>query len=90
MELTNKMSIHLTLEDNKIKELSDKQLSQQSQIHAYRDLQTVAGKSLQELCKQNANLLVFPDCLKSGDDKIEGRPGSPADRALHRICACAE
>ena len=71
MELTNKMSIHLTLEDNKIKELSDKQLSQQSQIHAYRDLQTVAGKSLQELCKQNANLLVFPDCLKSGDDKIE-------------------
>ena len=74
MELTNKMSIHLTLTDNIANPLSLSSLLQndvESQIHAFQDLQTVAGKSLQELCKQNANLLVFPDCLKSGDDKIE-------------------
>ena len=64
------MSIHLTLEDNKIKELSDKQLSQQSQIHVYEDLQLVANKSLKDLCK-NQSLLVFPHCLGEHDDGIE-------------------
>ena len=64
------MSIHLTLEDNKIKELSDKQLSQQSQIHVYEDLQLVANKSLKDLCK-NQSLLVFPQCLGEHDDGIE-------------------
>ena len=66
---------HLTLTDNNIANPSSLssllQNDVESQIHAFQDLQTIAGKSLQELCKQNANLLVFPDCLKSGDDKIE-------------------
>ena len=43
----------------------------QSQIQAFQDLQTIAGKPLQELCKQNANLLVFPHCLNEHNNGIE-------------------
>ena len=59
---------HLTLTDNNIKNQPSLttllQNDVQSQIYAFQDLQTIAGKSLDELCKQNANLLVFPHLLK--------------------------
>jgi hypothetical protein len=47
---------HLTLTDNNIANLSSLssllQNNVESQIHAFQDLQTIAGKSLQELCKK--------------------------------------
>ena len=66
---------HLTLTDNNIKNQPSLttllQNDVQSQIQAFQDLQTIAGKSLQELCKQNANLLVFPHCLDEHNNGIE-------------------
>ena len=66
---------HLTLTDNNIKnQLSLTTLLQndvKAQIQAFQDLQTIAGKPLQELCKQNANLLVFPHCLDEHNNGIE-------------------
>lgn len=66
---------HLTLTDNNIVNLSSisslLQNDVESQIHAFQDLQTIAGKSLQELCKKNANLLVFPHCLNEHNNRIE-------------------
>ena len=66
---------HLTLTDNNIANLSSLssllQNNVESQIHAFQDLQTIAGKSLQELCKKNANLLVFPHCLNEHNNGIE-------------------
>lgn len=67
--------LHLTLTDNNISNphslASLLQNDVQSQIHAFQDLQTIAGKSLDELCKQNANLLVFPHCLNEHNNGIE-------------------
>lgn len=34
-------------------------------------MQTIAGNPLQELCKQNTNLLVFPHCLNEHNNGIE-------------------
>ncbi len=66
---------HLTLTDNNIANLSSLtsllQNDVQSQIHVFQDLQTIAGKPLQELCKKNANLLVFPHCLDEHNNGIE-------------------
>ena len=66
---------HLTLTDNNIANPSSisslLQNDVQSQIHAFQDLQTIAGKSLQELCKQNVNLLVFPHCLNEHNNGID-------------------
>ena len=66
---------HLTLTDNNIANPSSLssllQNNVESQIHAFQDLQTIAGKSLQELCKKNANLLVFPHCLNEHNNGIE-------------------
>ena len=66
---------HLTLTDNNIANPSSLssllQNNVESQIHAFQDLQTIAGKSLQELCKKNANLLVFPHCLTEHNNGIE-------------------
>lgn len=60
---------HITLTDNTPFTFSDCKLY--NKIHAYHDLQTVAGISLSELCKENSSLLVFPDCLGNHNDKIE-------------------
>ena len=66
---------HLTLTDNNIANPSSipslLKNDEQSQIQAFQDLQTIAGKPLQELCKQNANLLVFPHCLNEHNNGIE-------------------
>lgn len=66
---------HLTLTDNNIANppslSSLLQNDMQSQIHAFQDLQSIAGKSLQDLCKKNANLLVFPHCLNEHNNGIE-------------------
>ena len=64
---------HLTLTDNNFHnppKLLDVAQSSDSAIHAYKDLQLVANKSLKELCK-NQSLLVFPQCLGEHDDGIE-------------------
>lgn len=34
------------------------------------DLFPIAGKTLSDLCRENENLLLFPDCLNSAKDKI--------------------
>ena len=66
---------HITLTDNSIKNLASLssllQNDVQSQINAFQDLQTIAGKSLQELCNQNAGLLVFPHSFNENKDGIE-------------------
>lgn len=66
---------HLTLTDNNIANPSSLssllQNDVHSQIQAFQDLQTIARKPLQELCKQNANLLVFPHCLDEHNNGIE-------------------
>ena len=66
---------HLTLTDNNIKNQPSLttllQNNVQSQIHAFQDLQSIAGKSLQDLCKNKSNLLVFPHCLNEHNNGIE-------------------
>ena len=53
--------------------LTDNCVASESQLFhrdAIRDLFPLADKSLEELCKDNENLLVFPENLQIGDDKI--------------------
>ena len=42
-----------------------------NKIHAYQDLQSVAGKTIFELCEKSKNLLVFPNCLDDHKDDID-------------------
>ena len=65
------------------------------QIHAYKDLQSVAGKSLQELCRQNERLLVFPHSLADHDKGLEGQfivqlEGSPQIDNEGTIVCCGD
>ena len=60
---------HITLTDNKISSFSDDELH--NKIHAYYDIQSVAGKTLSELCKENSSLLVFPHSLDEHRNGIE-------------------
>lgn len=60
---------HITLTDNKISSFSDDELH--NKIHAYYDIQSVAGKTLSELCNENSSLLVFPHSLDEHRNGIE-------------------
>ena len=60
---------HITLTDNKISSFSDDELH--NKIHAYYDIQSVAGKTLSELCKENSSFLVFPHSLDEHRNGIE-------------------
>lgn len=60
---------HIALTDNKISSFSDDELH--NKIHAYYDIQSVAGKTLSELCNENLSLLVFPHSLDEHRNGIE-------------------
>ncbi|MEE1291654.1 MAG: hypothetical protein UHW86_11575 [Spirochaetota bacterium] len=60
---------HITLTDNKISSFSDDELH--NKIHVYYDIQSVAGKTLSELCNENSSLLVFPHSLDEHRNGIE-------------------
>lgn len=84
---------HLSLTDNNTNDppkIADLSSSGAEAIHAYEDLQAVAGIPLKSLCTDNPSLLVFPHCLGEHQDGIEGlrifdlegRPSYEGDRII--------
>ena len=63
------MTSHIILTDNTTKSFLN--CESHNKIHAYQDLQSVAGKTLSELCKDSENLLVFPNCLNDHKDDVD-------------------
>ena len=55
----------ITLTDNSVRTF---------QYQDVKALRPIAGKSIEQLCNENSNLLIFPDVIKNTRDKVEELP----------------